>query len=85
MKTKPAGDNTYVGSVNGKTYTVNDSQAAYFSKVWEANDVNKVVENVLSNRELWDTDLSVLPGFKEAVINNLNKIEAQGITELTAA
>lgn len=85
MKVKPAGDNTFVGSVNGKSYTVNDSQSAYFSKAWETNDMNKVVENVLSNRELWDTDLSVLPGFKEAVINNLDKIEAQGIAELTVA
>jgi len=43
-----------------------------------------VVEQTLSNQELWDTDLTALPGFKQAVTNNLDKIIAGGITELTA-
>lgn len=75
---------SYAGTINNREYIVNDSQAPYFCKVWQTNDTNLVVEQVLSNQELWDTDLTVLPGFKSAVINNLDKIMTGGITELTA-
>jgi len=84
MKVKRKTDGTYVGSINGRDYTVTDSQASYFSKVWKAQDTDLIVNNILSNQQLWDTDLTALPGFKQAVINNLNTLLTYGITELTA-
>ena len=84
MKVKRKTDGTYVGSVNGLEYTVTDSQTSYFSKVWKAQDTDLIVNNILSNQQLWDTDLTALPGFKQAVINNLNTLLTYGITELTA-
>ncbi len=84
MKVKRKTDGTYVGSANGREYTVTDSQASYFSKVWKAQDTDLIVNNILSNQQLWDTDLTALPGFKQAVINNLNTLLTYGIKELTA-
>ncbi|WP_158995847.1 tagaturonate reductase [Mucilaginibacter sp. L196] len=84
MKVKRKTDGTYVGSVNGLEYTVTDSQTSYFSKVWKAQDTDLIVNNILSNQQLWDTDLTALPGFKQAVINNLNTLLTYGIKELTA-
>jgi tagaturonate reductase len=84
MKVKRKTDGTYVGSINGRDYTVTDSQASYFSKVWKAQDTDLIVNNILSNQQLWDTDLTALPSFKQAVINNLNTLLTYGITELTA-
>jgi len=84
MKVLQKEDGSYVGTINNREYTVNDSQAPYFYKVWQTSDTNLVVEQTLSNQELWDTDLTALPGFKQAVTNNLDKIIAGGITELTA-
>ena len=84
MKVKRKTDGTYVGSINGRDYTVTDGQASYFSKVWKAQDTDLIVNNILSNQQLWDTDLTALPGFKQAVINNLNTLLTYGITELTA-
>jgi len=84
MKVKRKTDGTYVGSINGRDYTVTDSQASYFSKVWKAQDTDLIVNNILSNQQLWDNDLTALPGFKQAVINNLNTLLTYGITELTA-
>jgi len=77
MKVKPNDGVAYAGSLNNKTYTVTDSNVAIFSKAWDAEDTHVVVENILSNKELWDTDLSILPGFKYAVTENLNKIMAE--------
>jgi len=84
MKVKRKTDGTYVGSINGREYNVTDSQASYFSKVWKAQDTDLIVNNILSNQQLWDTDLTALPGFKQAVINNLNTLLTYGIKELTA-
>jgi len=84
MKVKRKTDGTYAGSINGREYIVTDSQASYFSKVWKAQDTDLIVNNILSNQQLWDTDLTALPGFKQAVINNLNTLLTYGIKELTA-
>lgn len=71
----------YTGSINGMPYTVTDNQALNFHKAWEAENVNLVVKNILSDKYLWDTDLTMLPGFEEAVLHNLNKIMASGLIE----
>jgi tagaturonate reductase len=68
----------YIGEVNGNEYTVTDTQAADFYKAWTNADTTQVVENVLSNKALWDTDLTALPGFKAAVTKQLDAIVDQG-------
>ena len=80
MKVDQQADGTFIGSINGKTYKVIDNQAARFSKVWQTADINSVVETVLKNKELWDTDLSALPNFKETVISILDKIMKEGVS-----
>ncbi|WP_461451572.1 tagaturonate reductase [Mucilaginibacter sp.] len=77
MKIEVNADGNYTGSVKNKNYMVTDSNAAVLSKAWELGNTSAVVEDILSNKELWDTDLSVLPGFKEAVISNLDEIMAE--------
>ncbi|HEY4324875.1 MAG TPA: tagaturonate reductase [Mucilaginibacter sp.] len=82
MKIEKSSDGTYKGSINQKEYNVTDNQAVYFSEVWENGDPSRVVEEVLSNKSLWDADLTALPGFKEEVLKNLNKILAAGEKEI---
>lgn len=77
MKVTQQPDGSYAGSASNKTYTVNDSQASYFSKVWETGNNSVVVENILKNKDLWDTDLTTLQGFKEAVTAQLERIMAE--------
>ena len=74
MKVEQQADGTFAGDINGKTYKVTDSQAAWFSKVWQTGDINSVVATVLKNKGLWGTDLSVLPNFKEVISSILDKI-----------
>ncbi|HEY5325915.1 MAG TPA: tagaturonate reductase [Mucilaginibacter sp.] len=82
MKVKQNEDGTFIGSINNKTYKVTDSQAAWFSKVWEIGDISLLVENTLKNKELWDADLTILPNFKETIISQLNRIIAKGVAEI---
>jgi tagaturonate reductase len=81
MKVTKAGDK-YVGEVNGSEYTITDSQAAYFYKAWTNADAQQAVQNVLSNTTLWDTDLTKLPGFKDAVIGYLDAIMTDGAKDV---
>jgi len=78
-------DSNHRGAIKGRAYNVNDSQAGYFAGVWENADVDQVVEKVLSNKDLWDADLTTLPGFKEEVSKDLNRIIAAGEKEIILA
>lgn len=85
MKIEKQNDGTFKGSINGRGYTITDSQAGYFAQVWENADADLVVGKVLSNKSLWDADLTPLPGFKEEVSKNLKRIMAAGEKEITLA
>src|SRR5476651_217290 len=63
MKTKKV-DDKFIGNTNGADYVVTDSQAEDFYTAWTNADAQTAVKNVLSNKILWDTDLTALPGFE---------------------
>lgn len=81
MKVTKAGDK-YVGEVNGNEYVVTDSQAETFYKAWTNAGTQQAVKNVLSDKALWDTDLTQLPGFKNAVAAYLDAIDSDGTKEV---
>ncbi len=83
MKVEQKDDGTYKGSINNKDYTVTDSQAPYFCAIWKSEDTASIVETVLKNKELWDADLTELPGFAATVLTKLNEIIADNV-QLTA-
>lgn len=79
MKIVKTDEGAYTGNFKDREYNVTDSQAEYFCKIWENSDVNAVVEIVLMNKELWETDLTKLPGFKDAVAECLSSIVANNV------
>lgn len=83
MKIEKQNDGTFKGSINGRGYTITDSQASYFAQVWENTDTDLVVGKILSNENLWDADLTTLPGFKEEVSKNLKRIMTAGEKEIS--
>lgn len=76
MKIKPAGDGKYTGEINNINYHVIDANAEFFYKAWTKENISVVVDYVLKNKELWETDLTRLPGFKAEVVEQLNGIIA---------
>lgn len=73
------------GAFKGQTYKIDDEHALYFSKLWsDAKSPGEVVDKALSNVLLWDTDLSILPGFAESVNGHLQSIEETGVKEAMA-
>lgn len=78
MKVTPDGSGKFVGNLNGNVYPVTDANAEIFYNAWTSNDAKTVVENVLKNTTLWDTDLTQLPGFRDAVAKKLETIIYSG-------
>lgn len=74
MKVVPDTTGKFVGNANGEDYLVTDNEAGRFYKAWTSGNVKNVIEIVLKDASLWETDLTQLPGFKNAVIRNLDTI-----------
>ncbi len=71
-------DGKYIGSLNGKEYTITDDYAATLSGHWESTTPATVVNLILKDTSLWDTDLSAFGGFAEAIILQLESLIEKG-------
>jgi len=69
----------YFGERNGKPYPIQDEKAEYFYHKWQQNTPAKLVETVLQDKTLWDTDLTLLPGFAQSVTENLENMLENGV------
>ena len=69
----------YFGERNGKSYPIQDEKAAYFYHKWQQNTPAKLVKTVLQDKTLWDTDLTLLPGFAQSVTENLENMLENGV------
>jgi tagaturonate reductase len=66
----------YKGEWQGKTIPLNDTPSvlAFFKKTWSSEDPSVVVEQVLSNKDLWNTDLTQIKGLAGEVEKQLTSI-----------
>ena len=78
MKSTKNAEGKYVGISNGKEYTITDDYAAVLSSYWAGADAASVVYLVLKDVSLWDIDLSVFTGFKDAVTKQLQSLINNG-------
>lgn len=74
-------DGAYFGISAGKRYRMDDEWAEYYSGLWSNHNADEVVLLALSNSELWNSDLSQLPGFVDSVQDHLRNIEEKGAKE----
>ena len=73
MRSQEKGDGNYAGEINEKEYTINDQYAKELSTKWQENEGPALVNAVLNDETLWETDLGAVPGLAEAVIKRLNE------------
>jgi tagaturonate reductase len=79
MKTTPAPDGKFYGSINEIQYEVEDQNAALYSDYWKNYPVESVVTKILCNEELWGIDLSALNGFEAQVSYWLQLMVDKGV------
>jgi len=82
MKAEKIVNELYYGNFNGKDYPIKDPKAGYFFQQWKNEDIGKMVQTVLSNTSLWNTDLSALQGFAAMVTENVEFILKNGMKEV---
>jgi tagaturonate reductase len=78
MNCEPGESGNYYGKINGNAYLVQDEHARYFCETWRKNEFADMAKAVLSNTELWEEDLSELPGFCFAVQKDMESIIKNG-------
>ncbi len=63
-----------------QSFPIQDERAEWFSpkKQWPVADL---VDTVLGDTGFWGTDLRLLPGFAEAVLEKLQLIQQHGIRD----
>lgn len=79
MKAVRHADGKYYGERNGQYYEIRDDAAGYFHQAWNANDPAALAAEVLGNTELWETSLAALPGFLQAVQDQLLAMISNGV------
>jgi tagaturonate reductase len=72
----------YFGLLNGEEYPIQDESAASFMERWNNFAAPQLVKEVLSDTGLWGENLFALPGFYESVIEKLNLLMSNGVTEV---
>lgn len=70
------------------TYPIRDERAGYFYGDWQTvkeddyTSVQAFVKSVLSDKSLWLTDLTALPGFMDSVAENLDALLKSGAEDV---
>lgn len=75
MRSVKSDSGTYSRNCLGKQIAIDDSQADLMHTYWNSPDHAGAVRKILSDKALWKTDLSQLPGFEEAVLKNIEKLK----------
>ena len=79
MKVERIQDNQYWGIVDGKEYLIKDDCASTLHSYWKMNNAASVAQQVLSDINLWGTDLTQLPGWLAAVQMQLENSIQYGV------
>ncbi len=85
MKAERRADGKFEGRRGEAYYPINDERAAWFDELWQQNDAAGVVARVLRDKDWWETDLSLLKGFEEAVNGHIQALLNKGAMAVLAA
>ena len=79
MKSAKKENGDFTGLINGKEFILKDDKAKILYNHWQKKDSNTVVRSVLSDKSLWNEDLSLLPGFEKAIQTGLEQLMSGSI------
>lgn len=85
MKAVKVENGKYFGEREGESYPIQCDSAAYFYDVWKNPKAEEVVTTILSNQDLWGTDLTLLKDFSENVTTHLSNMITIGVKEVVSA
>lgn len=79
MRATTRQDDGWYGERNGELYRIQDPQADWFAQLWAQNlSTPELTQTVLQHTDLWGQDLTLLPGFADAVSGYLTQLLETG-------
>lgn len=78
MKSEQLPDGTFQGKRAAQSYLIEDDFAPILHNYWKNSTGVSLVRMVLSDKMLWGSDLSILPGFTTLVAVLLDRLESHG-------
>ena len=75
----------FYGKRGEEVYEIKDDSATYFQKLWAENGTDDLANKVMSDVSLWETDLTKLPGFLQAVQKQLKSFVTIGVFQTVEA
>ena len=78
MKSNKNEEGKYVGNLNGKDYIITDDYAGTLSEYWKNPDIDTVVNNILSDENIWGINLTSFSSFAAQVKNQLESLINKG-------
>ncbi|MDX1936557.1 MAG: tagaturonate reductase [Flavihumibacter sp.] len=85
MKAVKEENGKYFGLLNDKYYEIKDDAAALYYNAWQQNNPEQLVQVILSNETLWETNLAQLPGFAVTVTEQLHQLIENGAMAVVEA
>lgn len=79
MKSVKKEEKQYFGKFNDQYYPVQDDMAEIFYSRWNSLELAALVDEVLKDATFWGADLRSLPGFYDAVCDNLELMLSRGV------
>jgi len=78
MKGVIGADGNYYGDINNIHYLINDNNAEFYAAAWKEGDIITIVKKILSNKNIWQTDLAFFENFITAVKEYLDILITDG-------
>lgn len=69
----------YIGNINGKAYVINDDHAGNLYEKWQKRGGIQLVENILSDTNLWNTNLAKIPGLTDAIYSSMLALQQENL------
>jgi tagaturonate reductase len=77
MRSDKSGIGRFTRNSYGKQIPIDDQYAATLHAYWQSASCEEAINRILSDKNLWNTDLTKLSGFEEAVMDNIRKLRTQ--------
>lgn len=78
MRSEKEHNGSYYGNSNGTKYLVTDANAALFAEKWKVYRRDFLVSNIFEDKDIWQTNFNLFPGFAEEVTEQLNLLKEKG-------
>lgn len=78
MRTNKRSDNAFYASINGHEFLLKDDKADLLYKKWQNHSLETIAGSCLQDKAIFGADLTLFPGFEEAVTRALFLIQTSG-------